>query len=152
MSGYHTHMLIGAVGGLSTYKAVDLVAPSAIAMRITVANQVYPVPPVIIGSTWVVASALLALWPDIDEPRSWISHRAIHLMWLLGAILGLIFAMLVSESLIVIVMAPFFGAIVGLIGGGVFLRFLRFLSGGHRRLTHSMIVGFFLFILAGALL
>jgi len=151
MSGFRTHMLIGAVGGLCAYKLVNYVDPAALVIPINAFDRVYQVPSAVIGLTCVIGSAFLALWPDIDEPRSWISHRAFHLMWLLGALLGLVFTVLMTESLLLSLAAAIVGAIGGLVGGGLILSILRMLTGGHRRLTHSLLVGIVLLILAGLL-
>ncbi len=149
MSGFHTHMLIGAVGGLAAYKLATYVDPAVLSFYVKTPNQVYPIPPSVIGLTCVIGSAFLALWPDIDEPQSWISHRAAHLMWLLGAFLGFVFAILATRSLLVSLIVALVGSVAGLVGGGVMLSFFRLLTGGHRHLTHSLVVGMILLARAG---
>jgi membrane-bound metal-dependent hydrolase YbcI (DUF457 family) len=151
MSGFHTHMLIGAVGGLAAYKIAEHVAPSVLAVQIDIAGSTYTIPPSALGLTCVVGSAFLALWPDIDESGSWISHRASHMMWLLGAMIGLIVAFAITQSALWLAAGFVAGAVIGRIAGGLILPIIRILSGGHRRLTHSVLVGAALIVAAGVM-
>ncbi len=151
MSGFHTHMLIGAVGGLATFKIVQHVAPTALSVQFSAGSSAYTVPTSVIGIGGMLVSAYLALWPDIDEPRSHISHRASHLMWLFGAAIGLMIAFAASNSALVMLLGFVLGAVVGSLTGGLVLATLRLVSGGHRRLTHSILVGTALVVLGGVL-
>src|SRR5512139_1391228 len=113
MSSFHTHMLIGAVGGLAVFKITEHLAPSALSMHIDIADSTYAIPPSAIGLTAVAVSALLAVWPDIDESGSWISHQASHVMWLLGAMIGMIVAFAFTQSVIWLVAGFVAGAVIG---------------------------------------
>src|SRR5437868_1606375 len=92
MSGFHTHMLIGGVGGLTAFKMMEALAPTAV----TVQFGSYTLPSSVVEIGCIVVSAYLALWPDIDEPGSHISHRALQLMWLFGATVAFIFLLAAS--------------------------------------------------------
>jgi membrane-bound metal-dependent hydrolase YbcI (DUF457 family) len=151
MSGFHTHMLIGAVGGLAAYRIAEHFAPSVLSVQIDLADSTYTLPPSAIGLTVVVVSAFLAVWPDIDEQGSWISHQASHVMWLLGAMTGMIVAFAFTQSVLWLVAGFVAGAVIGRIAGGLVLQILRILSGGHRRMTHSVLVGAALIVAAGVM-
>jgi membrane-bound metal-dependent hydrolase YbcI (DUF457 family) len=149
MSSFHTHMLIGAVGGLAAFRIVEYLAPSALSVHVDIGASTYAIPPSAIGLTVVAVSAFLAVWPDIDESGSWISHQASHVMWLLGAMTGMIVAFAFTQSAIWLAAGFVAGAIIGRIAGGLVLQLLRILSGGHRRMTHSLLVGAALIVAAG---
>lgn len=145
MSGFRTHMLIGAVGGLTAFRMVQAFAPATLSIRVS--NQALPAN--LVGLGCVAVSGYLALWPDIDEPGSHISRVAPHYMWLFGAVMALcvgVAASLTPTALLILVACGALG--VG-ISGGLLLALLRFMSGGHRRLTHSLLVGITLYVLAG---
>jgi membrane-bound metal-dependent hydrolase YbcI (DUF457 family) len=141
-------MLIGAVGGLAAYKAVEYLDPNVLNIHL---GTTYTVPSTVTGLGIILVSAYLALWPDIDEPGTHISHRAPSYMWLLGAIIGSLIAITIDKTSVFVWIAPLAGAIIGYMLGGVLIKLLRFVSGGHRRLTHSLLVGSTLFT-AGAVL
>ncbi len=147
MSGFHTHMLIGAVGGLTAFKVIDHLAPAKVYLPLTVVGRTYVVPPAAIGIGVVVASAYLALWPDIDEPGTHVSNQVLHYMWLLGGVIGMLAMLALSYSAVSILAGALQGAALGLVGGWPGLAILRLISGGHRRLTHSLVVGTALFML-----
>jgi membrane-bound metal-dependent hydrolase YbcI (DUF457 family) len=148
MSGFHTHMLIGAVGGLAAFKVIDHLAPAAVHFPVSVVGHIYVIPPLAVGLAAMLGSAYLALWPDIDEPGTHVSNQAIHYMWLFGALVGGIVMLTLSREVVPILAGAVVGAALGLIAGMPFLSLLRFVSGGHRRLTHSLVVGSVLFTLA----
>src|SRR5579859_7248017 len=137
MSGFRTHMLIGAVGGLTAFRMAQAVAPAT--LTVWVGNRALPSN--VIGLGCVALSAYLALWPDIDEPGSHISRIAPHYMWLFGASLALSVGVAASLSPSFLLLFTLLGALGMGISGGVLLAILRFISGGHRRLTHSLLVG-----------
>lgn len=151
MSGYRTHMLIGAVGGLGAYRVAERLVPSALAVRLTVGNASYAVPNTVVGLSCVIASAYLAWWPDIDEPGSHISRQIGHFMTWLGAIIGLLIGLTLNRSVILLVVGALCGAGVGRVGRYAFLRLLHTLSGGHRHLTHSLLLGTAMVIAGGVL-
>lgn len=140
MSGFRTHMFIGAVGGLAAFKVVEHVEPTALSFHLTLSNNAYTVPGAVIGLSFVVCSAYLALWPDVDEPRSHVSHRVGHFMGILGGLFALLTVMAFSMSIPLLALAGFLGWLVGRLGGQFILQTLRMLSGGHRHLTHSLVV------------
>ncbi len=151
VSSFRTHMFIGAVGGLGLYKFAEHVVPTAVSIHVKVAGVSYAIPPAAVGIGCIVISAYLALWPDIDEPGSHISHRARHFMWIIGGTIGLTIALAVPQIGLLLALLPLLGVAVGSIGGGLILSLLRRLSGGHRRLTHSLVIGTALVLLAGIL-
>lgn len=144
-------MFIGAVGGLGLYRAAELVAPTAVSVHIKIAGVPYTIPPTVVGIGCVAISAYLALWPDIDEPGSHISNRARHYMWIIAGTVGLIIALALPQNGLLLGLLPLLGVVVGSMGGGLLLSLLRSLSGGHRRLTHSLVIGTALVLLAGVL-
>src|SRR5258708_15799242 len=137
MSGFRTHMLIGAVGGLTGFRMAQAFAPAT--LSVWVGNRA--IPGNLIGLGCVGVSAYLAVWPDIDEPGSHISRMAAHYMWLFGAIMALSVGVAASLSPALLLLFTLLGALGMGISGGVLLAMLRFISGGHRRLTHSLLVG-----------
>ncbi|MCC7447931.1 MAG: metal-dependent hydrolase [Anaerolineae bacterium] len=149
MSSFRTHMLIGIVGGFGLYKFIELAAPNAVTLHITVAHTSYSIPPAVVGVGCVAVSAYLALWPDIDEPGSHISYRARQIMWIIGGTIGLLVALAIPQIGALVALLPLLGVAVGAMGGGLILSLLRRLSGGHRRLTHSLVIGTALVALGG---
>lgn len=146
MSGYRTHMLIGAVGGLGAYRIAEFIDPSAVVFRLTVAGSSFVVPSLVVGLASAFVSMYMALWPDIDERGSYVSNRAPRYMWLWAAMLALCFAVSITESIGLILLIVVVGAIAGRLGVGLFLFILRVASGGHRHLTHSLVLGGALFV------
>ncbi|HEX6293033.1 MAG TPA: metal-dependent hydrolase [Herpetosiphonaceae bacterium] len=158
MSGFQTHLIIGAVGGLGLARWLDH-------------TQVLPLPsgvwqlgaPIIpLGLTGlgiILGSALLNLWPDLDEPGSWMSRRLKAAVALIAApLVGLVGYALAAQGRLP--MRPEGAAVVGLLLGALLvgpllgwllLRLIRIGAGGHRRLTHSLVLGGVLAALAVAL-
>jgi hypothetical protein len=175
MSAYATHILIGCAGGLVLARGVELLVPGVL----DVAGVGEPTVMRDIG--FAAASGFLATWPDIDEPGSFISRRVRMVLALMGGVLFAIAGwMLVAQGWWIdqlpllpasLEASPYLetagpawgrnalGAIVGLfvgliIGGWsalLLLKGIRSLAGGHRRLTHSLVLGAGLFALAWAL-
>jgi membrane-bound metal-dependent hydrolase YbcI (DUF457 family) len=142
LSSFHTHMLIGAAGGLAVYELVERFAPAILPAQFSILGADIPIPPVAIGAACVVASSVSALWPDIDKPDSFISHAATHLMWLAGGLAGLLFGLQLGKGFIAIVVGVVLGGIAGVfVGAPPIMTILRVATGGHRRLTHSLLVG-----------
>lgn len=134
MSSFQTHMLVGAVGGLVLARAL---APLGIAPPVgagTLISQLGTSLPL------VLLSALLATVPDIDEPGSFIARRARAVLTLTG--MGLAgyaaFAAQIAPVLTLLVLVG--GALVGHVVGVGALRLIRHGAGGHRRLTHSLVL------------
>ena len=146
MSGYRTHMLIGAVGGLGAYRIINFLVPSAFTFRLTATGATFIVPSLVVGLTSAIVSQYMAVWPDIDERGSYISNRASRYMWLWAALLALCFAVSITQSILLILLICLAGSLVGRLGVGIFLYILRAVSGGHRHLTHSLVLGATLFI------
>jgi membrane-bound metal-dependent hydrolase YbcI (DUF457 family) len=107
--------------------------------------------PVVGQAVLIGASALLATLPDIDEPGSFIGRRVRIATSLAGAGAAgwLAFALALPIGLAVLLLA------VGIIGGGAagygLVLAIRRAAGGHRRLTHSLVLAGALAALAGAL-
>ncbi|MBA3871045.1 MAG: metal-dependent hydrolase [Anaerolineae bacterium] len=151
MSGYRTHMLIGAVGGLGAYRIAEFIDPSMVTFRLTIGNSAFVVPSLVVGLASAVVSMYMALWPDIDERGSYVSNRAPRYMWLWAALLALCFAVSITQSIGLILLIVAVGAIAGRIGVGLFLYILRIASGGHRHLTHSLVLAMVLFVASAVL-
>lgn len=140
MSRAATHALIGATGGALALPYLAGLAPVGA--------------PLVLG-----ASALLALWPDIDEPQSWIGRRVRRALSIAGALGGLahawvspasyidLVALLAEASvvpapvlrLIALLLGACGGALVGALLGYLILLAIRALAGGHRAGTHSLV-------------
>jgi membrane-bound metal-dependent hydrolase YbcI (DUF457 family) len=72
-------------------------------------------------------------------------------MWVFGALAAFTFGVAASLPLGWLLLAICAAAVIGRITGRLLLNLLRFVSGGHRRLTHSLVLGISLFVLAGVL-
>ena len=156
MSSYRTHALIGAVGGLGLARVLDML-PHGAAISQTVIGHIgvqgVVVPPgaasVLITAGLVVGSAFLALVSDIDEPGSWVARRARTVIALACApLFGAVGFSLASSGTIHLqpIIVAVLGALVGLgfVGpllGYLIVRLIRTGAGGHRRLTHSLLLG-----------
>lgn len=139
MSSGTTHMIIGGVCGLGVAKLAS-----------TYGVELPDVPggsyllPVLL----VAGSAFLATLPDIDEPKSFIAQRARFAITFATGIIGTLIGWS-AASLGRIAWSPSVAALVAgclgfvLIGpllSTLILRLIRFGAGGHRRLTHSLVV------------
>ena len=135
MSGFVTHALIGAVGGLALS---HVLGGAAVQQVVGLSN--------LSGLVIVSVSAVLALWPDIDEGDSWISHRARTVIVIVTMILGALGGWLWGQSdtsppfpaLALALGGAALGLLVGPLLGGPVLRMVHRASGGHRHLTHSL--------------
>jgi membrane-bound metal-dependent hydrolase YbcI (DUF457 family) len=134
-------MLIGAVGGLAVFKVAERLDPSILSAQFSLGDSTYSIPTAAVGVACVAVSSVMALWPDLDKPDSFISHVASRLMWLPGGLVGLIVALVATHTTVWMVVGAAVGAILGHIAGGLILGILGVLSGGHRRLTHSILIG-----------
>lgn len=151
MSGYRTHALIGAVGGLAAYREVARYASSLTDIQIRAFDHIIIVPQLAVAGIFVVGMALLALWPDIDEPGSRISN--LFQKWLgpgVG-ICGAAVAVLDGHDLITVGVVGLIGVVCGTILALPVLKLIHEMAGGHRRLTHSLILGLPLLIGGGAI-
>lgn len=144
MSGYVTHMLIGGVGGLVLTRIATINSPD--------------LTPTLAEGVVIVGSALLATWPDIDEPKSFIARRARAVITLIGMGLGGVIGFAQRGALFLPPSPPvsaligaLIGAFVGSLLAALLLKGIRRAAGGHRRLTHSLIVGVALAALAAML-
>ncbi len=134
LSSYGTHLLIGGVGGLAL-------------TRVLPAGSLFGISPLWAEIALIGGSAVLASWPDIDEPGSWISRRVrlavVLVCTAIGGLVGYALAPRVGmQPLTVALIGMLLG--VGLIGpilGFLLLRLIRRATGGHRRLTHSLLLG-----------
>lgn len=150
MSSFRTHALIGAVCGLVVADMFDVpVSVNRLSWK---------------GLVVVCVSAVVALWPDADQSHSWMGkniQRAIVLgVTALGLALGLLLVDVrfggakwsTFEYNPPLLLLPLLGAALGfvLVGPGlgkVLLRLLRMAAGGHRRLTHSLVLALALVVL-----
>jgi membrane-bound metal-dependent hydrolase YbcI (DUF457 family) len=122
MSGYLTHMAIGAAGGILLARA---------------APELAPIEPALLGPALAVVSAVAATWPDIDIEGSWISERSTAALAAVGAAVGLLMVPFANSSEGMAVAA--LGAVVGTVGGWALIALLRMVAGGHRGGTHSLV-------------
>lgn len=151
-------MLIGAVGGLGLTTWLE--QTHALPLPTGVFQLGSPsVPLGLTGVGIVLGSAVGSLWCDIDEPGSWISRRVKSAVALVTApISGVMgYALAVQGRL---PLRPEVAAVLGILVGALLhgpflgwllLRLIRIGAGGHRRLTHSLVVGGLLAVLAWVL-
>lgn len=141
MSGYRTHMLIGGVGGLAAYRLLDRFQPDLANLRVEAFHESIEIPQLVIAAAFVVLAAYLALWPDIDEPGSKIS--ILFRFWLppcVGAWV-VISSLWVGSDPTAVAVAAILATIGAIIMSAPILAIIHQLAGGHRRLTHSLILG-----------
>ncbi len=151
MSSFRTHMLIGGVGGLALAKLLAHTHAITLPVDAYGAAQ-FGTPYVPLGFTGlglVVGSACLALWPDLDEPNSkpaqYLKTTVTLITTPLTALVGYGLAhqgYLAQRPEFAALSGFLLGAaLLGPILGYLLLRLIRFGSGGHRRLTHSGVLG-----------
>lgn len=158
MSSFRTHMLLGAVGGLGLARWLELTQLLPQSSGIWQVGTPY-VPLGLTGVGLIVGSALGCLWPDLDEPGSWPARRLKSAVGLITAPLaGVVGYALAVQGRITLrpELAAALGILLGalLLGpalGWLLLRLIRVGAGGHRRLTHSLVVGGLLAALAWVL-
>lgn len=136
MSGFQTHALVGVVGGLALASALERLRPELLAQVAQSAGQ----SAALVGGGMIALSGLLALWPDIDEPGSWIGRRVQAFVTLLGIGLGLALPVVRGLPFLAIGAGAIIGMCVGWLAGTMLLRSIRLGAGGHRRLTHSLVL------------
>jgi len=144
MSGFQTHALVGAVGGLGLVTLLEATRPDLLPERIGALAPIVGVPGGAGGVALIAASALLALTPDIDEPKSFVAQRVREVFTLVGMALGVALGVFANGPAWLPLAGGTVGAIVGLLAGWGLLKGIRAAAGGHRRFTHS-------FVLAGGL-
>lgn len=142
MSGFQTHMLIGAAGGFLLTDALRLIDPQIVERAAVGSLQ---------GDVAIlVISAIAATWPDIDEPGSWMSRRVALVLRMGGMLLGLFAGSFAVRSgwtfretpdALIIVAGVLTGITVGATLGWLFPRAVRGAAGGHRAGTHSLWCG-----------
>lgn len=142
MSSWRGHLIIGAVGGLALVRGLELTHQLPV---------IAGVQPVFLSLGMIISSAYLALIPDIDESGSWIGQRVQLVMIVLGlALTGAVaYALRLPMQLLAVYIVA--GAVAGMAAGTWLLRGIRRAAGGHRRLTHSLVVTMVLLALAGGL-
>jgi membrane-bound metal-dependent hydrolase YbcI (DUF457 family) len=152
VSGFRTHMLIGAVGGLALVTAANHLAPSTI-------GSLLPGQPRLYAEALIIsASAVAATLPDIDEPGSWLSRRVHTALALLGLIIGGAIGLDNRSSgalaglglswTVFFMLCLGVGLFIGSVAGWALLRLIRAGAGGHRAGTHSVFFGGGLVLLA----
>lgn len=129
MGSWRTH----AVWGAALAHSVWVAAPAVVDLLVPLTH------PALQGILWVGGSAIMALWPDIDEPSSKASTSTRALGGLAGAGIGTVIG-LDHASLVAAVLMGTLGLLLGGWGTGMVLTVLRRLAGGHRRATHSLIL------------
>ncbi len=123
VSGYLTHMAIGAAGGVLLAR----LAPGAL-----------PGDPALVAVALPLVSAVAATWPDIDHPDAWVSRRARPALALAGAAVALL-ALGEARTPAELAALLALGGLVGHLLGGALLWGLRRAVGGHRGATHSLL-------------
>lgn len=151
MSGFHTHAVVGAVGGLSLVTLVEATRPDLLPERIGLVAPIIGVPGGAGGAAVIAASAVLALVPDIDEPQSFVAQRVREVLTLAGVALGVAVGVLAGGPVWLPLAASAVGGVVGLVAGWGLLKGIRAAAGGHRRFTHSLVLAGLLAALAWAL-
>ncbi|HEU4325404.1 MAG TPA: metal-dependent hydrolase [Roseiflexaceae bacterium] len=139
MSSWATHMLIGGVGGLALMQAAPGIVPRGLV-------ELAGGRPLVVELAVIGLSAVLATWPDIDEPGSWLSRRVAAVLTVLGFGLGCWLGLggpypgvsLTGPGLLVV--SALAGTVVGALLAAVFLQGVRTAAGGHRRGTHSLVL------------
>lgn len=151
MSGFQTHAFVGAISGLSLVSLVEATRPELLPERIGVLAPIVGVPGGAGGAVVIVASAFLALVPDIDEPHSFVAQRVREVLTLAGVALGVALGALAGGPVWLPLAAGAVGGAVGLLAGWGLLKGIRAAAGGHRRLTHSFVLAGLLALLAWGL-
>lgn len=125
MSGYITHMAVGAAGG---------------AVLVRVAPELIPGDPAVLAVVLPLASALAATWPDLDHPEAWASRRVWWVTGSAGAVATFAIApALAPDGPVAMAALLVFGALLGVGLGALLLSALRVAVGGHRGGTHGLI-------------
>ncbi|MBX0331128.1 metal-dependent hydrolase [Oscillochloris sp. ZM17-4] len=151
MSGFHTHALIGAVGGLGLARLIAATRPELLPERVLglAAPSAWPISAG--GVAVILASALLALIPDIDEPHSFVAQRVREVLTATGMALGAVLGMVAGGPAWLPLAGGVAGVLLGLLAGWALLRGIRAAAGGHRHLTHSLVFAGALLALGGLL-
>ncbi|HEX6288256.1 MAG TPA: metal-dependent hydrolase [Herpetosiphonaceae bacterium] len=158
MSSFRTHMLIGAVGGLALARWLEPSQVLPLPSGVWQVGTPY-VPLGLTGVGLIVGSAVGCTWPDLDESGSWPARRLKSAVALVAApLVGVVGYALAVQGRVVLrpELAAALGILIGalLLGpalGWLLLRLIRVGAGGHRRLTHSLVVGGLLAVLAEVL-
>ena len=138
MSGFQTHMLIGGVAGLALFRALPLFGGgAALGISPIITQQAGGVA---LALPLIMLSALVATVPDIDEPGSFIARRVHTVVTLAGMGLAAFVAYAAQFAPLLWALAGVAGAVLGSLAGYVLLRLIRRGAGGHRRLTHSLVL------------
>lgn len=140
MSSAPVHLLLGGVAGLALLRLAPDLVPPALA-------QLAGGHLVVRDLAVVVLSAVLATWPDAEEPGSWIARRIGTAATLLGLALGFLAGLrgdvpgVPLRGVILLAIASLAGLVAGALVGRLLPRLIRRVAGGHRMLTHSLLVG-----------
>jgi membrane-bound metal-dependent hydrolase YbcI (DUF457 family) len=126
VSGYLTHMAVGAAGG---------------AVLVRLAPELVPGDPAVLAMAVPAASALAATWPDLDHPEAWASRRV---WWVTGGAGAVVTVLGVLPTLdpqppASVAALLVMGALLGVGIGGLILDALRLIASGHRGGTHGLI-------------
>lgn len=135
MSSFSTHALIGGCAGGCAGIGLERFRPDLLA---TAADSIPGGTPEMAQLALVAVSAFVALIADIDEPGSWISRRTVAVVSIAGMALGALAGSLFS--LVWLLVGIGIGAVAGSLLGSALVRGIRVAAGGHRRLTHSLVL------------
>lgn len=151
MSGFQTHAFVGAVSGLVLVTALNQFQPGLIPAQVGGVPALPWLPGGSGGTAVIVASAALALLPDIDEPNSFVARRVRAVLPLALGLLGLGLGILVGTPLWLPLALGLLGALIGVGLAPLLLKTIRTAAGGHRRFTHSFVLAGLFLALAGGL-
>lgn len=151
MSGFQTHALVGGVGGLGLVTFLERTHAALLPQIGGDSAALLGIPGGVSGAAVIVASAFLALVPDIDEPHSFVAQRVREVLLLVGLALGIALGILAHGPLWLPLAAGAVGGAAGLLSGTWLLKGIRAAAGGHRRFTHSLVLAGGLALLAGGL-
>lgn len=144
MSSAPVHALVGAVGGMALARlGAVMPIPEAIPGLLGDGRMLAPG-----GVLVILVSAVLALWPDLDEPSSMIARRAPWGGGALGAAIAAGFSAAMEQSAPMEALLLLAGLSAGALAGSVAPRAIRRIAGGHRRGTHSLATAGVLLLLA----
>lgn len=148
MSSGKTHMVLGAVAGtvlVEVGQRAGLTAQQFITMGAVPPAVITGVQSVGLDLVCAGASAILALLPDIDEPKSIISQHTRMVISGIGVLIGGWVGWVLIGGILPAIIGILVGAVLGQQAGQLIVKGIRVAAGGHRRLTHS-------FVLAGVVL
>lgn len=136
MSDYRTHALVGAACGLALAAIADRMHAS------WCGATTLSMPCGLAGAGLSLGSAACALWPDLDEPQSWIARRWRSACVLIGVVVGgwIGWNLIGRIGVMLFIGSVAIGGLTGWVIGATSLALLRRIALGHRGLTHSLAI------------